>query len=316
MTRKEAAVVACAAVTMLAFAAGAAALGFDYGPWTAARSAEQPGGSAALNTSALEGCPSVARDDTRLFFASSRAGGSGGLDIWVAERASADDAWGTPVNVGPPVNSSGNEFCPTPTRDGHGLMFVSTRAGGCGGSDIYATREHPKRGWATPVNLGCGVNSAADEASPFLVPDEGTLYFSSTRAGGYAPDAPGAVSGDSDIYRVAIADGAAAGAPELVPGLNTAANDSRPNVRRDGLEIFFDSNRAGTLGGPDIWSATRASTDDAWSTPFDLGPLVNSAAADTRPSLSWDATTLYFGSTRPGGEGDSDLYVTTRTRAG
>ena len=97
--------------------------------------------------------------------------------------------------------------------------------------------------------------------------------------------------------------------------LNTAAADGQPNVRRDGLEIFFFSNRAGAAGN-DIYAATRASTADAWSTPVNLGPNVNSAASETRPSLSWDGTTLYFGSTRTGGgaEGDSDHYVTTRER--
>ena len=74
-------------------------------------------------------------------------------------------------------------------------------------------------------------------------------------------------------------------------------------------------NRAGTLGGNDLYAATRAKAQDIWSAPINLGPLVNSAADETRPSLSGDATALYFGSTRPGGEGLSDVYVTTRQRA-
>jgi hypothetical protein len=58
----------------------------------------------------------------------------------------------------------------------------------------------------------------------------------------------------------------------------------------------------------------RASTTAAFSRAADLGGSVNSAASETRPSLSWDGTTLYFGSTRiaGGAEGDSDHYVTTR----
>lgn len=50
----------------------------------------------------------------------------------------------------------------------------------------------------------------------------------------------------------------------------------------------------------------------AWSTPVNLGPNVNSAANETRPSLSWDAKTLIFGTTRPGVEGVSDIYYSTR----
>jgi len=275
-----------------------------------------PGTSASLNTAELEGCPAVSKDDLRLFFASTRPGGSGGLDIWVSRRDSRNEPWSDPTNVGAPVNTEADEFCPSPMRDGHGFLFVSTRAGGCGGADIYATRQSP-RDWATPQDLGCSVNSVADEASPFLLPDDENgpvLYFSSTRAGGFSPEAPGVVSGDFDIYGSAVDIDGVYGAPTLAAGLNTAANDARPNLRRDGLEIFFDSNRSGTLGGPDLWSATRASTSDPWGTPTNLGAQVNSAAPDTRPSLSWDGTTLYFGSSRSGGEGSSDLYVTTREK--
>ena len=67
----------------------------------------------------------------------------------------------------------------------------------------------------------------------------------------------------------------------------------------------------------DLYAATRATTSDSWSTPVNLGPNVNSAlGAETRPSLSWDGTTLYFGSTRPGGEGNADHCVTTREPSG
>lgn len=62
-------------------------------------------------------------------------------------------------------------------------------------------------------------------------------------------------------------DGVTFSAPALVSGLNTAANDARPNLRRDGLEVFFDSNRSGGSGGLDLWTSSRASTADSWTTP-------------------------------------------------
>jgi Tol biopolymer transport system component len=200
------------------------------------------------------------------------------------------------------VNSSADDFCPSAHRNGKTFLFVSARSGGCGGSDIYGTRRHATRGWPPPENLGCTVNSAGNEASPYLLEDE--LYFSSTRAGG---------SGGSDIY-VSSFDGESFAAPLAAPGLNTAVDDSRPNLRRDGLEIVFDSSRAGGLGGTDLWAATRASTSDTWSAPVNLGSAVNTSANELRASLSWDATTLYFGSTRAGGEGSQDLYLSTRSK--
>jgi hypothetical protein len=305
-------------VAMCVLVAGAAAAAMQFDDWSQAASLESvPGTDSAMNTAFQDGCPAPSKDGLTLYMASNRPGGLGGLDIWAAHRESADDPFGAPVNLGPPVNTAADEFCPTPLTNGHTLLFVSTKAGGCGGSDIYVTSEHPKKGWQVPEHFGCTVNSAGDEASPFFMAEEGggSLYFSSTRAGGFAPDAPGAVTGDADIYVSPVSDDGAAGVPVLANGVNTSANDFRPNVRRDGLEIFFDSNRASGLGGLDVWSATREATTDPCSLPVNLGPNVNSGGNETRPYLSWGATTLYFGTTRTGVEGVGDIFFTTRLKA-
>jgi Tol biopolymer transport system component len=287
----------------LVLAAGAAAA--EFGPWGAPVNAETlPGSSTELNTASNDGCPVQSPDGRSLYIASNRPGTLGGNDIWVATRPNKHSGWGTPVNLGAPVNSAADDFCPLP-RGGHKLFFVSSRDGGCGGPDIYRTKFR-HGAWEQPVNLGCDINSAGAEASPSLYRAGGhrILYFSSAQAGGFAPDtgAP-----DSDIYFSVDL-----GPAQLVPGLNTAAEDSRPNVRHDGREIVFDSTRPGTLGGPDIWTAMRTHATDAWSAPVHLDAPINSSATESRASLSWDGVTMVFGSTRPGGEGSSDIYVSTR----
>lgn len=287
----------------------------DGAGWTAAVNLEAATGSAdSLNTSALEGCPSQSRNGLDLYFASNRPGGYGNLDIYVSHRPTTGAPWGPPQNLGPTINTAGREFCPTPTRDGHGLLFVSDgRSDTCGGSDIYISWQDPT-GWETPRDLGCQVNSAADEASPFLLPDDHggeMLYFSSNRGGGFDQSDSGAVSGDWDIYMASVTGNQVAPAT-LVPGVNTKYDDVRPNLRRDGLELFFDSNRPGGCGSYDIWTATRSANTAAWSDPADLPCTVNSSAADMRASISWDGTTLIFGSARAGGEGSSDLWMSTR----
>ena len=274
-----------------------------------------------LNTIALEGCPFVSPDGKTLFMASNRSGGVGGIDIWISTRVTTSAGWGQPVNAGPQVNSPSNDFCPTLAADGRTFFFVSNRSGGCGGDDIFQTRRGVDGMFEEPQRLSCEVNSAGNEAAPFLITETGTepvLYFSSNRAGGFAADPPGDVTGDADIYRSEMRGGVY-GPAALVPNINTAANDQQPNLRRDGLEIYFASNRSGTagtlgtLGGADIFSASRQTVQDSWSTPLNLGASVNSASGDdTRPSLSWDATSLYFGSNRPGGKGASDIFLTTR----
>jgi hypothetical protein len=277
-----------------------------FGAWGEPVNAESiPGTSSELNTPFNDGCPIQSPDGLSLYIASNRPGGLGGQDIWVARRESTEDPWGAPENLGMPVNSSANDFCPTPVP-GHGLFFVSERAGGCGSGDIYFTRF--KNGaWEDPQNVGCQINSIAGEASPSYFEDESghaVLYFSSQRTDGFAPGGT-----DSDIY-FSVDFGPA----QLAPGLNTAVEDFRPNVRKDGREIVFDSNRPGGSGGQDIWTAIRETTADDWSPPTNLGALINSAANETRASLSRDGLTMVFGSNRAGSEGMADVYVTTREK--
>ncbi|MGE5642404.1 MAG: hypothetical protein ACM3Y8_05275 [Byssovorax cruenta] len=277
----------------------------SYSAWGPAASIESLlGSSSEVNTVFLDGCPILSRDGLKLYLASNRPDGID-IDIWVAERSSSSAGFGTPVNMGAPINVEAyNDFCPSPMRDGQGFMFVSNRPGGCGGADIYLTRYDPINGWQEPVNLGCQVNSDKDEAGPVLVFAENgppTLYFSSTRVDEL---------GGSDIYMSEMIGGWSFGTAKLIPGVNSDYEDMQPSVSQDGREIIFSSNRPGSLGF-DIWSANRDTIAADWSAPINLGSNVNSVANETRPSLSWDARMLLFGSTRPG-EGASDIYYSTR----
>jgi Tol biopolymer transport system component len=265
-----------------------------------------------VNTTAAEGCAFIAKSDLSLFVVSARSDGFGGQDIYVSQRDSSLDPWGPLVNIGPAINTASNELCPTLSIDGHRLYFVSDRPNGFGKQDLYVTRRQHKRddfGWEAPINLGGTVNSAENDFTPTLFEDEATgqttLFFSSDRPGG---------PGLADIYSSTRLDDDNFAWAVLVPELSTPSIDERPNVRRDGLEIFLDSNRPGSLGSTDLWSATRDTTSLPWSTPVNLGPAVNTSSAETRPALSFDGLTLYFGSTRPFGIGSSDIYVTARTR--
>jgi hypothetical protein len=262
-----------------------------------------------VNTGSTDGCPFIARDGLSLYFASNRPGGAGGLDLYVSERATPYDPWGTPANLGSNINGGGNELCPTLSLDGRLLFLVSDRPGGCGAQDLYVSwryDKHDEVGWQPPVNLGCEVNSSANDFTPSFIEHARTgtttLYFSSNRSGG---------PGGTDIYASVLGAGGAFGSPQLVEGLNTEFNDQRPNVRPDGREIFFDSDRPGTLGSTDLWVATRARPSDPWSMPENL-ESVNTETVEGRPSISFDGKRLYFMSSRAGGFGGIDLYVTRR----
>jgi hypothetical protein len=300
-----------AAVMMISGAAAAVAFG-GFGPWGEAESIETFGAGAHenFNTAATEGCPFISPDGKVFFIASTRPGGMGMLDIWVSTRANENDPWGEPVNVGAPINSAANDFCPTIGRDGKTFFFASNRAGHCGetaNADLYTTRFDSSFHAGSVTHLGCEVNSAWDEHSPFpaeIAGQGGALFYSSAR-----PLDESDTPGDHDLYYSPRVGGVyEAGVP--LSEVNTTANEGQPNVRRDGMELFFWSDRAGGLGGPDIYSSTKQSLLGPWGVPQNLGPNVNSAFGETRPSLSWDGTSLYFGSTRVGGQ--SDVYVTVR----
>ena len=305
----------------------AAAVGPHFSAWGLAQKVDEVDGNHVdLNTPSLDGCPIQSPDGLSLYLASNRPGsmesspGVRSLDIWVSHRTSTEAPFGAPVNLGTPINSEADDFCPTPVR-GNGLFFVSRKVVAgvtCGLGDIYFTRFNPEHGWSAPEHLGCtpaGPNTGLDEQGPsyFEANGSGQLYFSSSRAPAQGGLVPGAI-----YVSMQSADGTF-GSGSLVSELSgttaaaTPANDIQPNVRKDGREIVFSSNRSGTLGGQDIYGATRDSTADPWSTPVNLGGSINNEAAETRPSLSWDAQTLSFGRA-PGPEGMSDIYVATRTK--
>jgi Tol biopolymer transport system component len=294
---------ALGAALFLAAAAGTAGAA-QYGGWGTAVNAESLSGSSAdLNLDAKsDGCPILNPYDNSLYIASNRDGGHGGLDIWIAPWTGS--GWGTPVNAGPTINTGADEFCPDPVR-GNRLFFVRGQQANGGNTDIYVSKHLPNGGFQTPQRLPSGdgqINSGAQEWSPswFEAGGHEVLYFSSTREGRQR------IYYSVDYGPAQLADG----------GVNTSdptVQDARPNVRHDGLEIVFDSNRYGTLGGQDILTAHRSSVDQPWGPAENLGPGINSPVNDTRASLSWDGTVLMFGSGRSGG---GDVYTAVRSKNG
>lgn len=255
-----------------------------------------------------DGCPIESPNGHYIYIASLRVGGLGARDIWRAFRGGKHHSWGPPERLPTPVNSMDQDFCPTPLH-GRRLLFVSTRPhpDNCGtgltgmaNGDIYLTRERAPGHWDEPLHLGCagdadnpGPGFAGPEFSPSLVKTrEGTfLYYSSSG------DPAGA--GDQNLYVSKLgADGFET--PQLVqtvPGheVNTADDDRMPNVRRDGLEMVFSSNRPGGAGSWDVYVVSRQRTSEPWGNLRRLDSEVNTPAGETRATLSGDGKRLHFG---------------------
>jgi serine/threonine protein kinase len=156
-----------------------------------------------VNSSADETCPAISSDGLELYFSGRRpvgayvrSGGYGDADLWVTKRATRNDPWGEPVNLGPVVNSAHQDARPYLSADGLLLFFDSQRPGGYGQGDLYVTRRATVSGpWGKPVNLGPVVNSSAFEHFACMSADGSTLYWTCQRPGGY---------GSHDIWQVPI----------------------------------------------------------------------------------------------------------------
>ena len=202
-----------------------------------------------VNSEYMDASPSLSPDGLELYFDSSRPGGLGDWDLWVARRASLSAPWEPPANLGSPFNSVQGDGTPQLSRDGRTLFFSSWRPGGFGKSDIWVmTRRSPAESWQPPVNLGSAINSAHRELGPAPSPDGLLLVFHSDRPGGM---------GGEDLY-VTMRASAASGwtEPANLRTLNTADHDAKAHLSADESTLYFMSTRPGGRGFFDIWEAS------------------------------------------------------------
>lgn len=151
-----------------------------------------------INSDGWDSQPSISCDGMVMYFSSSREGGYGGADIWRSFR-SVDGSWSIAENLGPTINTPGDEESPFIAPDGVTLYFASTGHPGMGDGDIFMTRIQQVSDtdwkWLEPYNLGYPINSPFQEVGLFVKPDGKTAYYSSSRLEG---------SGGLDIYEFTL----------------------------------------------------------------------------------------------------------------
>jgi len=201
--------------------------------------------SSKINTPEYnEGAQSLTQDGQYLFFTGcNRPDGLGRCDIFLTHKNSTD--WDKPFNLGAPINTAGWESQPSISADGKTLYFVSLRKGGYGGYDIWKSTITDK-GWSEPENLGPNINTPYDEQSPFIHPDDQTLYFSSN---GW----PGLGSKDLFLSRKGP-DGKWQKPENLGYPINSSGEENGLTLTADGAYAFFSSNQLKGAGGFDIYT--------------------------------------------------------------
>lgn len=162
-----------------------------------------------------------------------------------------------------------------------------------------------------PVPFPGNVNSSFDDYMPNSDPTGKILYFTSTRKGGITQDKDDAKEGDEDIYQVEYRDGKWSDPMLLPEPINSANNEGASAFSADGQTVIYTGcGRDGGVGSCDLYIMTLEGSQ--WSSPKNLGNVVNSKEWDSQPTISSDGARIIFASSRPGGYGSEDLYVIER----
>jgi outer membrane protein OmpA-like peptidoglycan-associated protein/tetratricopeptide (TPR) repeat protein len=149
-----------------------------------------------INSDYWESAPSIAPDGNSIYFASNRPNGIGGIDIYVSYK-NEKGFWEEAVNLGPSINTKGDDQTPFIHADNQSLYFSSNGRAGFGGSDIYVSRKKIDGNWTTPINLGYPINTYDNEGSIAVASNGSTAYIASDRADS---------RGELDIYKINLAE--------------------------------------------------------------------------------------------------------------
>jgi Tol biopolymer transport system component len=258
-----------------------------------------------VSSTGTERDPWISKDGMRLYYAETPAGGH--ADIMVAtlmDAAKMTFGAGQPLGGVNSTNANDDDGRPALMPDEKTIVMTSDRGAG-GDFDVYmATRAQISDPFGTPTtnHLTNIDNQAGDHLDPFITSDGLRLYT--------APTMP---NHQHIVVSTRGKVGDDFGNPATVNGISNNNTDADPAVSADDQIIVFTSqNRAGNVGGTDLYYAVRPTPTQDFANPK-LIPTVNSASDDGDPMLSTDGCSLFFSSKRPGGSGDYDLYVSTVT---
>jgi len=242
--------------------------------------------------------PTLTEDLLEIYFTTTRPGGPGGKDTWVATRASAAAPFGAPQVVAG-VNWTGEDSDPEISSDGLELFFASDRPSSGWGHIHVTTRPSRTAPFSAPLAVAA-VNSIKGDYDPSLSKDALTIYISSSRPNG----------NDSNIWVAGRASRSGSfSTPVVLPGLvNSQYSEQDPAISANGLFLLFSSTgRPGGMGGVDIWVAWRKDKTGPFAAPA-LAAGLGSTAEQGSAFLTRDGKWVYFFSDRPGGVGGDDIY--------
>lgn len=245
----------------------------------------------AVNSEFWDSGPSLSPDKRALYFASTRPGGYGGSDIYVTYKL-PNGRWTPAKNLGPSINTPGDEKAPFIHADNMTLYFTSDGLPGYGNSDLYVCRKQLNGDWSVPENLGYPINTIENEGSLFVAADGKTAYYASDRSD---------TRGELDLYSFELRSDVrplktlyvkgkvydvktGAGLPSNVELLDNATRKPVSNFQTDetghyfvtlpiGRDYTFTVNRKGYLFYSDLFPLSLREPDSTYSKDIPLQPI-------------------------------------------
>ncbi len=249
-----------------------------------------------INSDLWDSQPCLSPDKRDLYFASRRFGGYGGSDLYVS-HLQANGKWSEPENLGPEINTAGDESAPFIHADNQTLYFTSTGLPGYGEEDLFVVRKGEDGKWGKPLNLGYPINTISHEGTLFVAADGKTAYYASDRS-----DSKGGL----DIYSFELREDVrpaktlwvkgkvfdqktSAGLPSTVELIDLASKQIISRVQTDetgnylitlpvGKDYAFNVNRRGYLFYSDNYSLKEKSPDSTYQKDIPLQPIEVNAA--------------------------------------
>ncbi len=255
-----------------------------------------------VNSSGFEYINAVSLDESQLYFTRKGADPRSDESFYraVSARSSTGQLnWSPAIEIGAPINTPGNEGALCVSPDGQTIIITCcSRRDSYGSCDLYRSRKIGDN-WSEPVNLGDQVNTSAWESQPCLATDGRTLFFISTRKGGY---------GGSDIWKsVHQSDGSWSQPVNLGDTINTPGDEMSPFIHPDGHTLYFSSTGHLGMGGADLY-VSRMGAKGRWLKPENLGYPLNTKLDEINLIINAKGTEAYISAVRKSGYGNTDIY--------
>ncbi len=246
-----------------------------------------------INTAENEYFPGITADDNTLIF--TRLTDGNNEDFFISKKN--NNNWLLAQNIGEPINTERNEGTVSLSSDGQYIFYTAcNKQGGFGSCDIYLSRLDGDA-WTNPTNLGYPVNSSSWESQPSVSFDGKTVYFSSSRPGGF---------GKSDIWSTTYKNGKWAVPVNLGPEINTSGDEQSPFIAKDDETLYFNSDGHPGMGRVDLFVAKKS--NGRWSNALNLGYPINTDLDETCIVIASNGVDAYMAREGSDSYGGLDLY--------